>query len=274
MERNTFNSNMPHPDLKVYMKSFESPKERKELMKNMSVAAEFQLRHRGLFEYYGKDMIAYKLENRKSLKRNDFLHTLGQYMAYLLEDDCPQSWHECAHEFWEDLILLYYPHFMKVSLKQNETKNFLHQVQKFSKWLDKRHGTQIYPLISHIATTVLTDLEYCERLMNILFLRDFPQVHETSWDPNQDLEKLNERIDQSEDYFDSLFVVTAVTDDVVELTEVRTDRIFLVNDIPTDYVKVGIYMGGILVKQPDSIYWNWHLTDGIFPEASNFTKQS
>ena len=57
----------------VKMEHFENPKEREDLMKNLKIGAEFDMRHRGHFLFYGKDFITYKLERPYDKDRNEFL---------------------------------------------------------------------------------------------------------------------------------------------------------------------------------------------------------
>lgn len=110
------------PQMKVLMKHFENPKERENLLKNMKISAEFDMRQRGHFLFYGKDFIDYKLERPYDKDRNEFLRILSNFMSYVLEDDCPSSWKKCKRPFWEELIFTHLPHVMRITPDQNQVE--------------------------------------------------------------------------------------------------------------------------------------------------------
>lgn len=117
------------------------------------------MRYRGLFEYYGKDLIAYKRENPTDQNRNEFLRILSSYMTTHLVDNCPTSWKKCKTSFWEEFIFGYYPHMMLITPEENEVDTFLLELKKFIQWLDKRAGTSFHPLIEKYAAESVTDFQ-------------------------------------------------------------------------------------------------------------------
>jgi len=67
------------------------------------------MRYRGLLEYYGKDLVAYKKGQHSDDARNEFLHGFSAYMADFLEDDCPPSWKNVTRNLGKNLLLLLFP---------------------------------------------------------------------------------------------------------------------------------------------------------------------
>ncbi|OIJ14408.1 hypothetical protein BKP37_08680 [Anaerobacillus alkalilacustris] len=56
---------------RVWSISVNNPNEHEEMKKKMTISSEFHMRYRGLFEFYGDDLISYKLQclNRGSVRK-------------------------------------------------------------------------------------------------------------------------------------------------------------------------------------------------------------
>ncbi|MFD2045480.1 hypothetical protein ACFSTA_17490 [Ornithinibacillus salinisoli] len=90
-----------HLEVKAWKIEFSHPDEREVYMERLRVGSEFDMRYRGIFEFYGADLVAYKLKHKSSNQVNDFLRVFSKYLTDYLEDDCPPSWEECSHSFCE-----------------------------------------------------------------------------------------------------------------------------------------------------------------------------
>ena len=149
------------PQMKVLMKHFENPQEREILVRNMKISAEFDMRHRGHFLFYGKDFIDYKLERPYDKDRNEFLRILSNFMSNVLADNCPSSWKKCKRPFWEELIFTHLPHVMHITPEQKQVETFLPQLKMFTQWLDKRSGTTCFSVADKYSKEAISDLKLC-----------------------------------------------------------------------------------------------------------------
>lgn len=157
----------------MWEKTFKSPKERQDFLMNLAIAAQFNLRNRGLVEYYGKDLISYKKDNPSDATRNEFLRLLSRFMTHHLEDNCPPSWRECTPSFWEQFIFTCIPHYIKITSHENQIETFLNELKKFISWLDKRARTSFYQVVSRMAEEAEPELKSCESLLNHLSFTGF-----------------------------------------------------------------------------------------------------
>jgi hypothetical protein len=253
------------PQIKVLIKPFANSKEHQEMSKNLEIGAEFDMRYRGHFLYYGKDLIAYKLEKPFSKKRNDFLRDLSQYMSDHLEDNCPSSWKQCESSFWEEFIFTFYPHILKITPDEKEVETFLHQLKIFVQWIDKRVGTSFYPIIEKFIEESDSELKHCERLLNSIFLIDHPRMYQDDWNPVQDIEKINQKYEKCNDKLNSLFEVTKIMGDTIELTEFNSCRTYNLIGLTSKLFVPGIIMSGVIGKKSSDLVWNWYQTDGVYP---------
>ncbi|WP_462413143.1 hypothetical protein [Neobacillus sp. Marseille-QA0830] len=253
-------------EIKIYSKNFNIPVDQEEYLKNLAIGSEFELQPRGLFEFYGMDLIAYKSEKRSDKRRNEFLRVIAKLMTSHLENDCPLSWLQCQPSFWEELIFTAFPHMMRISPKEQETEQFLTQLQMFVQWLDDRVGTDWHPLIEDLAIKATPELKDCEHLLNALFLRDFPRIHHADWNPQNDIEKINLRFSQCKEKLDSLFEVTSRIDKTIVLTEFATNNIYYVKGLPVKWAVPGIIMSGVIGKQAGERIWRWFQTEGIYSQ--------
>ena len=156
-------------------------------MQKLHIGSQFDFRHRGLFEFYGDDLIAYKLEKPKSASRNGFLTIFGKYFTDYL-DACPSSWEKIDENFWEELLFMYFPFHIKITTEKREVEKFLFELKKFTRWLDKRIGSQWTLFITKLIEQSSAELKYCEHLINILYLQHYPRFHQDDWDYKQEIE--------------------------------------------------------------------------------------
>ncbi|MEH7331629.1 hypothetical protein V7161_03265 [Neobacillus drentensis] len=250
----------------AFTHEFANPKERQEFLMNLAISSEFDMRHRGLLQYYGKDFIAYKREKPSDHNRNEFLRVISKFMANCLEDNCPPSWQQCQSAFWEELIFTFFPHSMKITPNEKEVETFLFQLKKFVRWLDRRTGTSWYSVVEKFAREAGSELTICEWLLNALFLNDFPRIHHSDWNRNQDIEKVHQKFNQCSDKLDSIFEVTSRIEDTVVLTEFDTNRTYYIKGLPSKLIETGIIMSGMIGKRRGELVWNWFQTEGIYPQ--------
>src|SRR5690606_21004093 len=122
----------------------EGPEEYEEMLNKLIVSRKFNMRFRGLRQFYGDELIAYKLKNPSSSSRNIFLEIIAEYFTTYLEDKCPSSWNECDHEFWEEFNYSVYTYTATKSPKQNEVKRVLNECKKLVDWLGEQIGSSFY----------------------------------------------------------------------------------------------------------------------------------
>jgi hypothetical protein len=254
------------PQVKVWVQPFANPKERQEFLMNLAISTEFEMRHRGLLEFYGKDLIAYKRGHASDKNCNEFLRVFSKFMTDCLEDKCPSSWKECQPSFWEEFIFTFYPHHIKISPNEKEVETFLSQLKKFVRWLDQRAGTSWYPVIEEYASEAGPELKFCEHLLNGLFLRDFPRIHHDDWNLEKDYEKIEQKFNQFSDRLDSLFEVTSMIEDTIVLTEFNSNRTYYIKGLPGKLIKPGIIMSGAIGKRSGEKVWDWYETECIYPQ--------
>lgn len=255
-------------EIRVKSYPIANPEERQEILRDLAISSEFEMRYRGLFEYYGKDLIAYKREKPTDQNRNEFLRILSSYMTTHLENNCPTSWKKCKTSFWEEFIFGYYPHMMLITPEENEVDTFLLELKKFIQWLDKRAGTSFHPLIEKYAAESVTDLKLCESLLNSLFLKDYPLIYQDEWNPNEDIEKINLAYTQCTDRTNSFFEVTNIYDDILEITDLNSNRTFNLLKMPCKLFEPGIIISGIIGKKESDLFWDLYQTEGIYPNRA------
>ncbi|WP_175989791.1 hypothetical protein [Bacillus sp. Marseille-Q1617] len=251
---------------RIWLQEFNHPGEHTELLDNLKVSQEFNMRHRGLMEYYGKDLIAYKKEQMANKKRNEFLRTFSHYMTDHLEDDCPPSWKECPASFWEELIFAYLPHYTKIIPKKNYTETFLLQLRKFVRWLDKKEGTDFSQLVNGYINEVSPLLKKCEDLLNYFFLQDYPRFHQPDWDYEKDHERWEKEIEEYSETVNSLFQISEVVDEGVILKDIDTHHTYFTTSIPLQKISSELIFSGAIGKRPHELVWDWVVTESIYPE--------
>jgi len=255
-------------ETRVWMVPFSNDGERLEFLNNLQIGSEFDMRYRGLVEFYGKDFIAYKQEQYFDQDRNDFLRIFSSYMADFLEDDCPPSWKQCTPQFWEEFIVCYIPYFIKVTEDQKQVETFMKQLKSFVKWLDKRAHTWWYKYIINFCKRHRSDLKACEALINHLYLADFPKVFHDDWNYQHDLDLLLETYKDYDATVHSVFEIKKTDQDIALLYDLKTSRSYSIIGLPEKLIRPGILMHGIIGKKDEYIFWDWHHTDNISPLKS------
>ncbi|THE10834.1 hypothetical protein E1I69_17420 [Bacillus timonensis] len=269
-KKHTRNKNGPEVSVRVH--EFASPEERQQLLRDLAISSEFEMRYRGLFEYYGKDFITYKKEKPSEKNRNEFLRIISNYMTHYLEDDCPPSWKQCPSSFWEVLIFSFYPDHIKLSPNEQEVENFLYQLKKFARWLDKRNGTTWFPSVEEFATEAYSELKICERFINWIFLKDFPRIHHDDWNLEQDINRLKQKFNQYTNQVDSSFKVTSIIGERVVLSEVRTNCTYYIKGLPYEFISPGMKLSGVICNKNGDQTWYWYHTNGIYPSKGERLK--
>lgn len=265
-KKNSSGKNMP--EIKAWAIPMTTPQERKNVFMDLAISSEFGMRNRGLVFYYGKDLIAYKRERPSDQNRNEFLRILAKFMTDCLEDDCPSSWDLCESSFWEKFIYYFYPQNIAISPKMNEVENFLVQLKKFIRWLDKRVGTNYKPIIEKYSTEAAPNLKSCEQLLNILFLKHFPQAYSPNWNPEKDIEELTLNGTQFLNSQEGVFEVTSKIEDTSVLTDLSSHHTYYVKDLPSDYVEIGMILSGVIGKRKGEKHWNWYISVAINPQQA------
>jgi hypothetical protein len=248
-----------------------TPQERQSIFNDLVTSSEFEMRNRGIVFYYGKDLIAYKREKPSDQNRNEFLRVLSKFMTDCLEDNCPSSWDLCGTSFWGKFIYYFYPQNLRISPTLKEAEHFLFQLKKFVRWLDKRVGTNDYPLIEKYSTEAAPDLKSCEFLLYTLFMRDFPQSICDDWNPEKDIERLTQTGTQYTETLEGVFEVTSKIEETILLTDISSNLTYYVKGLPSDFVNPGMILSGVIGKRKREKQWNWYITVGINPpQAKNY----
>lgn len=238
------------------------------MLTNLKVSAEFDMRHRGLFEYYGKDLIAYKNNYRFQRNCNEFLRDFSKYMTDYLEDNCPPAWDKCNASFWEELIFAYIPLILKVTPQRKEAEKFLSQLKHFVRWLDRRIGTSWYGVVENYVRQAKPALVQCEQLLNEIFLTDFPKLYQDDWDFKLDIEESEQEFQETTDRLSSVFEVTGVMEDVVLVNELKTKHCYQLQGLPNPFLFPGMLLDGVLGKRNDELFYRWFLTNNLFPAGA------
>jgi hypothetical protein len=267
-KRKKFKSHLSNnkPEVRAWVQPFANQQERQEFLMNVAISREFEMRYRGLVEYYGKELIAYKRERPLDKQRNEFLRVLSKFMTDCLEDNCPPSWKECNYSFWEEFIFTFCPLHMKISPEEKEVETFLSQLKEFVQWLDQRVGTTWYSIIETFSTEAAPELKVCEHLLNDIFLNDYPRIYEDDWNPMDDINRLDKDFAECKERRNSLFEVTNIIGDTVVLSEFNFNYTYKIKGLPLRSIKPGLIMSGVIGKKKGDLFWTWFETVGIFPQ--------
>ncbi|SDY80260.1 hypothetical protein SAMN05421736_103343 [Evansella caseinilytica] len=250
----------------VRSKSFSSPQEYRDFLTKLQISSRFEMRYRGLFEFYGDDLIAYSLKNSSDKNSNEFLRIFSSYLTDYLEDRCPSSWKQCHPPFWEELMLTYYPHCMKLTTYEKEVDNFSLQLKQFVLWLDKRVDTSWYNVICQYADEFLPDLRACEHLLNSLYLNDFPNLHHDDFIPEQEIGKFSQNIDKYTERVASLFQVIRVIENITLAVDLHSGQTYSIQGLPAKNIVPGMLMYGDIGKNIREKFWHWYCTEGVYPQ--------
>ncbi|VEF47403.1 Uncharacterised protein [Bacillus freudenreichii] len=256
------------PEVKVRVRSFASQEEHQEVLADLQISSQFNLRYRGLFEYYGKDLIAFKREKPRCMIRNKFLEVFSRYMTDYLEDHCPPSWQDCQPSFWEGLIFAYLPHHLKVTSEEKEVESFLSELNRIVKRIDKIAGTSWFHTVRTYADEALIDLKICERILNRLFLKQYPDIHKEYWNFIKDFKHIEDSITHYSKTFNSLFQVVDIIGEMIILEELIDGGTFNTIGLPFNIIKPGLLLHGAVGQKQGQFTWSWILTEGVYPERA------
>ncbi|WP_066298499.1 hypothetical protein [Bacillus sp. FJAT-29937] len=255
------------PQINVRSFPINSEREREELLQNIQLSSQFNMRYRGLFEYYGKDLIAYKREKPRDQNRNEFLRIISAFMNYYLEDTCPTSWENCQPEFWEELIITIFPLHMRVTPQKKEVEKFLLELRKFVRWLDRKANTSWSRIIEYYIEKYHAQLKMCEQLLNTHFLLHFPQIHASEkWNPLHDIQIIKEVSSQFHDTTNSIFKISSANENTSLITDLWNHRDYVVIGLNSNRAMEGILLDGSIGKKDGDIYWQWYFTEGVYPD--------
>lgn len=255
------------PPTEVWFRPMEGPEEYEEMLNKLIVSRKFNMRFRGLRQFYGDELIAYKLKNPSSSSRNIFLEIIAEYFTTYLEDKCPSSWNECDHEFWEEFFYSFYPSTIKISPKQNEVKRFLNEVKKFVHWLDKHIGTSFYSYIEELCAEATSELLECEKLINKLYLHTFPNIHKRDFDIIAELDAH----EQNYNFVDDKVAIFEVQDKNGPITIARAhdDKSnYQILGLPIEIITPGMIICGFIGKEESSWLWTWDHPICVFPRKA------
>jgi hypothetical protein len=251
------------------MVQFPSPRDQQVFLMHLAISSEFDMRYRGLLEFYGNDLIAYKQEKHKDPARNEFLRILANYLTTILENHCPSSWQECQPPFWEEFIVNCIPHLMKITSEEKEVESILFQLKKFSRWLDKRIGTSCSKVIEVYSEEAKADLKVCERLLN-----QHPNLHLRDCDPHKEFEKAPKKISSKNNTIFSCFEITGINENNVVLTDIKTGKVYHIQNLPCELDTLGFFITGELRKKSNENAFESIVIDSVFPpKAKTYMKK-
>lgn len=254
------------PEVRMFMQTFSHPNEHKEMLEKLQISSQFDMRYRGLFHFYGDDLIAYKRKKATGKHATEFLRILSNYLTDHLEDHCPPSWKDCTPAFWEEFIYACYPDHIRISTKQKESEIFLLQLKKFIRWLDQRTGCSWYELVERYAEEAHSELSTCEQVLNDLLFSS--RIFSKGWDPDEHIAKVTGKLSACKHTVDSIFEVTHIADGIVTIIDIDSARSFQLVNVPTKKLIPGILLEGIIGKMRDDFYWTWHHTEGTYPQKA------
>lgn len=253
---------------RVWFQPFSNPNEHKKVLSKIKISSQFGMRYRGLFEFYGDDLITYKLEYPNSKPRNEFLSVFAKYLTEYLEDDCPSSWEECQPLFWEEFLFSFYPFHIKLTPKEKEVEKFLSELKKFIRWLDRRVGSSCYELIEKYIEESFTELKDCEYLINRLYLQTFPRIHHDDWDPQMDFINNCYQLEECKEKLLSIFEVKNLNGPIVVVTALDSNRSYYIKGLPYELITPGIIISGTIGRKNGEWFWTWNQPESVFPERS------
>jgi hypothetical protein len=258
---------MKEPETKIHLVPIQNAQERNKFLKKLEISSHFNMRYRGLFEFYGNDLIEYKQKNFSSNDCNTFLRIFSSYITDYLEDKMPPSWKKCKPSFLEKLIYLYLPYSLKITSEKKEMVLFLNELTTFSIWLDQRENTSWTALMDKYQDSI-KELNECEQLLNHLFLTTFPHYLQSNWNYKADLEKILLEQLACDSVVNNIFQVTHIIQDITVLTDIHSNKIYNVINLPIDLISPGILLHATLGIKKENLYWNLVFIEGVYPQKA------
>lgn len=255
------------PETKIRLIPLTGTQSRSEILKKIEISSQFNMRYRGLFEYYGDDLIAYKKENPTDFFRNEFLRTFSSYLTDYLEDNMPVSWNKCKKSFIELLLHIHLPNTIKISKERNSIQHFISEFKKFSLWLDQREKTIWTRMLTAYDETI-HELQLCEELLNKLYLQMYPQYFESNWDYDKDLTRVSQVFEKCKDIEENFFQIINIDGNTVILSNIHTNKQFQLSDLPINERYLGIILHGSIGRFEEQTTWSLLLTAGLYPKRA------
>ncbi|MFP3719859.1 hypothetical protein SFC57_08610 [Niallia circulans] len=255
------------PETRIKLIPLTGTQSRSEILKKIEISSQFNMRYRGLYEYYGDDLIAYKKENPADYFRNEFLRTFSSYLTDYLEDNMPTSWHKCKKSFIELLLLIHLPNALKISQERNSMQHFISEFKKFSIWLDHREKTTWTKMSASYGQT-FHELQICEDLLNRLYLQMYPQFFASDWDYQKDLSRVRQLLEECTEVEDNFFQISTIDRNTVYFSNLHTKKQFQVNNFPIEEQFLGLILHGSIGRLEGHSSWSLLLTAGVYPKRA------
>jgi hypothetical protein len=255
-------------NIRVRAHPFANRGEYTKMLDNLHISSLFKMRHRGLLDFYGDDLIEYQRQNQNDPARTQFLEVFSNYLTTYLEDACPSSWQECKPEFWEEFLTTYYPSLMKISPQEKEVEKFLSEFKKFTRWLDNRIGTTFYETVKTYTAKCSEELKQCEILLNRLFLHTFPKLHNPDSDPREDVSHLHQQFKGYDETTSSVFEVRNLNYSIIVATALDSHLTYNIKGLPFEHITPGTIISGTITKKKGDWIWTWFYPEGVFPPSS------
>jgi len=252
----------------MWKHEFANDEERNEILEKLAIGSQFDMRFRGLLQFYGDELTSYKRKIGNNEKGTEFLKVMSSYFTDYLEDVELTSWDECQSLFWEEFIFVYFPLYMKISRTQQQSTVFLSQLKEFVHWLDKEKKTSCTQYVDLFYDEAKIELVTCERLLKHFFSVHFLDIFNDDFD----VQKIVEQIDQIDQDFpekrEGCFQVVKKYEKTIIVREIQTDLNYRIIDMPCHLIDKGMLLEGIIGRRTHEFSWKWLLTEGFYPEKA------
>lgn len=258
------------PEIKTFINSTTSPFIQQEHIDNIQIATNFNLPIRGYLHFYGKELIDYVKEVKASDNTYIFLEALSHYLYTKHEEDQIHSWNECQTNFWDEFISTYCPHNLYLSTQENEVDEFLYQLTNFAIWFEfqQNQNVSLLHLILPCITAYKSDLLLCEKLINFLYQKHWPNILHKDWNYLQALDEEENTLNSYSFIEEGLFEITELKDEIVVIQLLDTKEYFSIAGLPTNLVKPELLIYGTIGQHFRGSSWDWIFTSGVYPQQS------
>ncbi|RDU38198.1 hypothetical protein DRW41_01110 [Neobacillus piezotolerans] len=240
---------------------------REKFLKKLQIGSAFKMRNRAIALFYGDDLIAYKIGKPKDPIRNEFLFHFSNYLTDYLEDLCPPSWKACTPLFWEEFLTTHLSSRIPISKTGRETEKLLSELQTFVHWLDRKAGTDWFPIVKEYIEIYKSDIKIGETAINALILLHFPHIHDPDFSFQDDFEAYQKQHRAFDLYFDTVFEVQAVIEGVFVLNDLEDGRTYHTKGLPGSILP-GLLLNGAIGKNNNDFFWKWCATGAVFPKCA------